>query len=249
MLCLPSKLVGRLVWRAPDGFAHRFCVWWGWFPGDCRTVLSSTMVSGHPDSWGSGVGRGWLSQVKCPRNQVGDLACWPAQGLTSPLCDFSQVTSWPRLKGSEVLPLGSGNARSHCGEQMGWETGLGPPLRTVVCCRWLAEPRAGQSVWPWRCCYAFCLLDHSEEAEALPPHPFSVQIWKAFRTVACLNTEFVTMWMNLEVIMLSEVIPYHLTSMWNLKIPSLEKQSLEWWLPGLGLEEMRCWSKGPGIFQ
>ena len=48
--------------------------------------------------------------------------------------------------------------------------------------------------------------------------------------------------------MLSEVIPYHLTSMWNLKIPSLEKQSLEWWLPGLGLEEMRCWSKGPGIF-
>ena len=46
------------------------------------------------------------------------------------------------------------------------------------------------------------------------------------------------MWMNLEVIMLSEVIPYHLTSMWNLKIPSLEKQSLEWWLPGLGLEEI-----------
>ena len=34
--------------------------------------------------------------------------------------------------------------------------------------------------------------------------------------------------------MLSEVIPYDLTYMWNLKKSNSEKQGLEWWLPGAG---------------
>lgn len=53
---------------------------------------------------------------------------------------------------------------------------------------------------------------YSEEAEASPP--FLCSILKSI-PYCCL--ESVTMRMNLEVIMLSEVIPYHLTSMWNLK--------------------------------
>ena len=81
------------------------------------------------------------------------------------------------------------------------------------------------------------------------PRPNTLSLFNT-KSIPYCCLESVTMRMNLEVIMLSEIIPYHLTSMWNLKTPSSEKQSLEWWLPELGLEEMgRCWSKGPGIFR